>query len=60
MAVKLMSFFKEDMASVIRGWNVRYDFDNSETTKDLDIKWRYNKDYIIESAESLIKNGFIK
>ena len=55
-----MSFFKEDMASVIRGWNVRYDFDNSETTKDLDIKWRYHKDYIIESAESLIKNGFIK
>ena len=60
MAVKMMSYVKEDMASIIKGWNVRYDYDTAESTKDLEIKWRYHRDYIIESAESLIENGFIK
>lgn len=59
-AVKAMSLFKDEFKSIIYGWNKRYDFDTKETTRDLDIKWRYHKDYIIESAESLIEKGFIK
>lgn len=55
-----MSLLKPDFKNIVDGWNVRNDFDTSETTKDLEIKWRYHRDYIIESAESLIERGFIK
>ena len=48
------------MNNVLSGWKKRDDYDNSETTRDLDIKWRFHRDYIVESAESLIEKGFIK
>lgn len=60
LVVKAMSYVQDEFKNVLDGWDVRYEFDTSETTKDLGIKWRYHRDYIIESAESLIERGFIK
>lgn len=60
LLMKALSYVNTEIKLVLSTCNSRMDYDNSETTRDLNIKWRYHKDYIIESAESLIKNGFIK
>ena len=35
-------------------------YDNSETTKELDIKWKFMNKVIIDSIYSAIEKGFIK
>lgn len=35
-------------------------YDTSQTSKDLEINWRFHGDYVIEACESMIQHGFIE
>ncbi len=57
--VRLMGCFNPEYKYVADNWGIRKIYDSTKSKEDLGIKYRFHRDYIVESIYSIIDKGFL-